>query len=264
MLINVLKECWQNRDQISRIAQIQLKIQYSSTKLKLFWTFLNPAIQVLIYWLVFNIGMQVRSAVEGVPYIAWMYTGLAPWLFISSALVSGAGSIVAMRSVVMNMKYPLSTIPVASVSTEVSAHLLNMVVLVIVQLICGVRYDWNIFGLVYFIFCAWCFLVSYSLLFSALNVIVRDTQRTIQAILRLLFYLTPIAWMPQENTIMADIMRWNPFFYIIEGYRGSMLMAGSYNLTLTQHVYFWLLTFVMFISGCIVHMTLRPKFADYL
>lgn len=264
MLGHVLKEWWENKNQILRIAQIQLKAQYSSTKLKLLWTFLNPAIQVLTYWLVFKVGIQVRSTEAGIPYIAWMYTGLATWLFISAALVSGAGSIVAMRSVVMNMKYPLSTIPVATVCTELCSHLLNLVVLIIVQLCCGVRYDFNFFGLFYFIFCEWFFLVSYSLLFSAVNVIARDTQRVVQSLIRLLFFITPITWVPQEQTIMDKIMRFNPFSYIIEGYRGSMLFAGNYNIELAQHIFFWLVTLVMFISGCLVHMTLRPKFADYL
>lgn len=264
MLKYVLRECWWNKDQILRIAQIQLKIQYSSTKLKLLWTFLNPTIQVLTYWLVFQVGLQVRSAVEGVPYIAWMYTGLVPWLFISATLVSGAGSIVAMRNIVMNMKYPLSTIPVASVCTELCSHLLNLVVLILVQLICGVRYDLHFFGLFYFVFCAWSFLVGYSLLFSALHVIARDTQRLIQALIRLLFFFTPIAWAPQEHTIMDVIIRLNPFAYIIEGYRGAMLLGGDYHIVTLQHIYFWLVTSAMFLGGCVVHMTLRPKFADYL
>ena len=74
----------------------------------------------------------------------------------------------------------------------------------------------------------------------------------------------PITWIAPNNSILEAIMKWNPFSYIISGYRGAMLYQGNFDITLGQHILFWLLTILLIIFGCAVHSLLRPKFADYL
>lgn len=264
MVIPVIKECWLNRKKILVMAKMQFKLQYNQTNLNLFWTVINPTVQAITYWIVFNIGMKVASPMDGVPYVAWMLTGLIPWLFISSALISSAGSIVSNRSIILNMKYPVSTIPVACICTEIITHLISLFILIMVQIFCGIQYNINIFYIFYFMFCIWILLCGYALLASALTVLIRDVQRIIQAFMRMLFFFMPITWIAPDNSILEAIMKWNPFSYIISGYRGAMLYQGNFDITLGQHILFWSLTILLMIFGCTVHSLLRPKFADYL
>ena len=264
MILKVIKECWTHRKQMLAMAKVQFKLQYNQTNLNIFWAIINPAVQAFTYWLVFNIGMKVSSPIDGMPYVAWMLTGLIPWIYISSVLVSSAGSIVASRGIVVNMKYPLSTIPVAAVCTELLSHLAGISILIIVQLFLGVRYGYNLFYLFYFVFCAWIFLASYAILASALTVVVRDVQKVMQAVIRMLFFLMPITWIAPENSVLGFIMRWNPLSYIINGYRESMLSQVGFNIPFGQHILFWGSVIVLIVIGCVVHSILRPKFADYL
>ena len=61
------------------------------------------------------------------------------------------------------------------------------------------------------------------------------------------------------------ILKLNPLYYLIEGYRASLFGTEWYLVTHWQYtVYFWILVIVMFIVGAILHVKFRRHFIDYL
>ena len=72
---------------------------------------------------------------------------------------------------------------------------------------------------------------SVTLLTSTLGVLVRDTQMLMQAILRILFYFSPILWLPKNHGISGlihEIMKYNPVYFIAESYRAAILYHEWY------------------------------------
>ena len=65
----VLSEQLRNFGTIIRISKYEERATYQSHYLGLIWQFLNPAIQVGIYYLVFGIGFNRGRLMEGTPYI---------------------------------------------------------------------------------------------------------------------------------------------------------------------------------------------------
>ena len=260
----VLQECWIDRKRLLAISAYNLSFQNNQTKLKLLWTVLNPTLQAATYWLAYNVGLRITSPIQGIPYLAWMLTGLIPWFFISMVMTNGAMCMVSARVIFRNMKYPLGTIPVSSVCTDFLSHLCYMLVLIIIQLFGGVRYTVGVLWLFYYMAAAFLLMLGYTFFFSTLTVFVRDIAKIIQSVVRLLFFITPICWSLTPDNPLAGIMKWNPIVYIIDGYRDTMLYHGIISASPEQHLSFWAVTAVLLLLGTWLHWKLRDSFIDYL
>jgi ABC-type polysaccharide/polyol phosphate export permease len=65
--------------------------------------------------------------------------------------------------------------------------------------------------------------------------------------------------MPNEFLIY---FRFNPLFYIVDGYRESLLFGVPFWIHYQNSFYFWGMTIGFFILGVFVFKRLRPHFAD--
>src|SRR5690606_11895541 len=98
------------------------------------------------------------------------------------------------------------------------------------------------------------------------STIIRDIHMLLNATLRMLLYLSPILW---QMTILADplpkIMKLNPLYYLIEGYRSALFGINWYFIEHWQYtLYFWLVVLLLFWFGSMLHVKFRRHFIDYL
>lgn len=261
----VLRENITNRSRIIRMANYDLRAQNNGTTLGFLWNFLNPALQIFVYWFVFAIGLKVGAPHGRHPYLIWMVVGIIPWFYISTALTTTAGSIFSYSGVLKRMYIPLSIVPIKAVLTALIGHLWSM--LVVLGIIYASGYDFSIYILqtFYYMFCSVVFLVGYALLASAITVVFKDFLKIMNSVVRLLFYITPVVW-AQENLPekLQFILKLNPFAYVIDGYRNSILYERSLLFHWKQGIYFWIITLIIFIIGCNVHMKFRKQFIDLI
>lgn len=71
------------------------------------------------------------------------------------------------------------------------------------------------------------FTASVALFTSTLGIIVRDTQMIMQALLRILFYMSPILWVPKDSGIggtIGEIIKFNPVYFLAESYRAAIFI----------------------------------------
>ena len=81
-------------------------------------------------------------------------------------------------------------------------------------------------------------------------------------------WLTPIMY---QETMFADkapwfvtILKLNPFYYVVAGYRDSMLTGDWFFMRPTLTLYFWCFTIAAMLVGLKVFKRLRPHFSDVL
>lgn len=100
---------------------------------------------------------------------------------------------------------------------------------------------------------------------STLGVLVRDTQMAKQALLRVLFYASPILWVPKPGSLPEKIMMYNPIYVIAESYRAAILFHEWYFI---EHwelaLYNIFVAVVFFVVGSMLHMRYRDHFADFM
>lgn len=263
-LFLVLKEHRNNLQNIWEMALKDLKKQYSGTMLGYAWAVIKNMIYVFAYWFTISIGLK-GSANVGYPYMAWLVTGLSGWFFIKDTLSPAANSIRKNKYLVTKMVYPVSTIPTFKVISSFISNLMFLIVVVAILLISGVDVDIHWIQVLYYQFAGIMLMVGISWLTSALVVISRDIEMLISSTVFLLFWLTPILY-PISNLSdkLMFIVKLNPFYYIVDGYRASFLYGEWFWQRPTLTLYFWCVVGIFMLIGAFVHGKLRNQFVDVL
>ena len=63
---------------------------------------------------------------------------------------------------------------------------------------------------------------------------------------------------------VVDVLKLNPIYYIISGYREAFVNQGVFWQHPKQTIYFWIFTVISCVIGCKLFTSLRPFFADEL
>ena len=63
---------------------------------------------------------------------------------------------------------------------------------------------------------------------------------------------------------LTPLLKINPFYYIVAGYRDSMLTGDGFWMRPTLGIYFWAVTIILMLLGLKVFKKLRPHFSDVL
>src|SRR5476649_778313 len=80
----------------------ELKVKYKGSILGLLWSMLNPAVTLIVYYVVFKYFL-----VNDVPYFAlYLFSGLIVWNFFLTALIGSASTIVANAGIVKKVAFP--------------------------------------------------------------------------------------------------------------------------------------------------------------
>jgi teichoic acid transport system permease protein len=168
------------------------------------------------------------------------------------------------------MRFPMSVIPTYVILAKFYQHL--MLVAVILGMLQFMGYPLSIYfvQLPYFMFATLVLLVACALVTSTLSTIVRDVQMIVHSFMRILLYLTPILYSVSDSSdrvpeFVKLIMKVNPLYYIVKGYRAALLGTSWYGIEhLGYTVYFWLVIGLVLIIGSALHLKFRDRFVDYL
>lgn len=263
----VLIEQFKNFNIIRRVSKYEEKATYQNHYLGMIWQFLNPVIQIGIYYLVFGIGMNGGRKVDGYPFLIWMLIGITAWFFINSTILGGSNSIYKKVGLVSKMKFPMSILPSINIASNLISYIAMVGILVVIMCAYGI-YP-TIYWLQYFYYfvCMIAFLFSFSILNSTITVLVRDYHIALQSTIRLLFYLSGVIWDVETRNFpvwFVRILRLNPIHYIIDGFRDSFLSKEWFWEKGTLSLFFWILTFFILILGSHLHMKFRSRFVDFI
>jgi teichoic acid transport system permease protein len=264
-ILHLIREQIENLNLIYRLAIYEIKGKYQSHYLGVLWQFINPVIQISIYWFIFGMGIRGGAPVNGVPFFIWMLLGLIPWFFISPTIIQGSNSVYSKVNLVSKMKFPVSVLPSIVIVGNSFSFILMLLALMLILFIYGINPGLYFLQLPYYLICLYVFLYSITLLFSTISTIIRDFQVMLQSLMRMLMYFSPILWKTDKlPEIFQTILKLNPLYYIIEGFRKSFLGNGWFYQDLAYMTYFWSLTFLVLLLGSFAHLKFRRHFVDYI
>ncbi|UXS74992.1 ABC transporter permease [Staphylococcus chromogenes] len=266
-IISIFKEQIINLPKILKLAIYNMKSQYANHYLGVFWNILQPLLQVIVYYIVFGLGLRGSAgSVMGVPFIVHLISGLFPWLFISQGINSGATAIQQNIGLLSKMKFPSSIFISIALTNNMINLLITTLIVFIISLFNHYVPLWHYFWFMYFMIGSFAIIFGISLIMSTLTVIVRDTKNLLQNVIRMLFFMTPIFWVLEEqHGILVKLASLNPFAYLIGVYRTAFIhpQTAVYG-TWSDHIYFWVTTLLLITIGAIVHTKFRKRILDYL
>ena len=227
-----LQAVWQYRELLAGLIRKELSVKYKDSSLGFVWSMLNPAMYMVVFYVVFQVILD-----SGIPnFVVYLLAGLLPWNFFSSSLSGATGSIVQNGSLVNKVYFPREILPLATVGASVVHFLLQGTALLAV--LAAFRYD---VALSYLWLVAPALLVllllasGIAILFAALNVYARDLQHLLELLLLGWFWATPIVYpwfLPAdqltEKGYSSSLLLLNPVIPVVTAVQRAVYGTQSY------------------------------------
>ncbi|TDI40683.1 MAG: ABC transporter permease [Acidobacteria bacterium] len=245
---------------IQSLVERELKARYRGSVLGFLWSFINPLLQLAIYWFVFSYIMPTRGSMGMSPYALFLFTGILPWTWFSSSVMESSAILISSGNLIKKILFPAEVLPIVVVLSNLVHFFLGLPILFAFLIYYGkvqttLVYFPAIVVLQLFLTLGICFFVS------ALAVHFRDVQNIIGNLMMLWFFASPVIY--SYLTIAPSIQRYlnyNPMTHILVGYQ-QILFTGEMG-----H-WPWLLimipaSLVTFLVGYYFFDRLRETFAE--
>jgi teichoic acid transport system permease protein len=257
---------------IWKLAVNDFKNRYSGSYLGRLWAFTQPVVTVLLYWFVFGYIMmpdkkEILTAGVEAPYVLWLTAGLVPWFYFSEAISNGTTSLLEYSYLVKKVVFNISIIPIVKTVAALFIHLFFVVFMLVVYLCYGFKPSINHIQLIYYSFSLFMFVLAISYATSAIAVFFRDLMQIVNIFLQVGMWATPILWnisMLDGNPVLQSIIKLNPVFYVVNGYRNAMFSKTWFWQDVSGTLYFWIVTAVIFLLSTTIFKRLKVHFADVL
>ncbi|MBZ5723447.1 MAG: ABC transporter permease [Acidobacteriia bacterium] len=244
---------------IRNLALKDFRIRYRNMSLGMFWSVLNPLVMMGVLWFVFT---KIFS--NSIPHFAaFALCGIVPYNLFTTSWLTGTTSLVDNAPLIKRVPVPREIIPIATVLGN-CAHMSAQVALLLGLIIltgAGVnRYWWWMMVL-------WpleiVFVTGLVLIFSGLNVYIRDVRYVVESATVVLFWLVPIiypfSYIPHQY---HEIYQFNPIAAMVLALRNILLEGTAPSASLLIKLAFS--STLMFFVGLFVFRRLRSKFYNYL
>ena len=267
-VISLLKEIVTRRKLIWDLAKADFKKRFVGSYFGMVWMFVQPLVTVLIYFFIFQLGFKSVPPVPGVPYVLWLVPGIVPWFFYSEALNCITGCLQEYSYLVKKVVFQVEILPVIKLISCLMVHGFFLLIMLIMALCFGKLPMATWIQILYYSFAASMLALAFGYLTSAIHVFFKDMAQIVSICLQFGMWLSPIMY--QETMFSADypwivtVLKLNPFYYIVAGYRDSILTGNWFWERPTLTVYFWGVTLVIGFAGLKVFKRLRPHFSDVL
>ena len=267
-LISLLKEVIKKRRLIWDLAKADFKKRFVGSYFGVVWMFVQPLVTVLIYFFIFQVGFKSVPPVPGVPYVLWLVPGIVPWFFFSEALNSVTNCLQEYSYLVKKVVFQVEILPMIKLISCLMVHGFFVLIMLLMFFCYGRLPLVTWFQIVYYTFAASVLALALGYLTSAVNVFFKDMAQIVSICLQFGMWLTPIMY---HESLFADKAPWvvtllkiNPFYYVVAGYRDSMLTGNWIWQRPKLALYFWVVTAVIGLLGLKVFKKLRPHFSDVL
>jgi ABC-2 type transport system permease protein len=202
-----LTDIWQYRELLVGLVRKELKVKYKNSALGFFWSMLNPALYLVVFYVVFQLVLK-----NGIPYFAiYLLSGLLVWNLFSTSLAAATGAVVGNAAIVKKVSFPREILALAAVGASLVHFFLQGCVLLLALV--GFRYAPSPTFLVLVPVALLALLLLASALgvfLAAVNVYARDTQHLLELVLLAWFWMTPIVY---QYRLVADRLEENAWLY---------------------------------------------------
>lgn len=254
------KELFKYRALLGALVARHLSMRYRGSVLGFLWSFLNPLCLMLVYTIVFRFYIRFDQVDN---YTIFLFCGLLPWLWFSSAIIEGTSSIVSSGHLITKSMFPAHILPTVSVVTTLIHFLLALPLLALFMWIAGAPFHPTILLLPLIILLQLLLLHGIVLVLCAINVKFRDVQHLAANFLGFLFFLCPILYpssvVPERFRFSLDL---NPMAQLTIFYH-DVILDGAIP-SLAPIVYCCAVTGLLLMAGNLIFNSYREGFAELL
>ena len=238
-----LRDVWTYRELLGNLVRKELKVKYKNSALGFLWSLLNPALYLVVFYVVFE--LILKSGIPNFPI--FLLAGLLPWNLFSTGLGASATAVTSNGSLVSKVWFPREILPLAAIGAALVHYFLQTIVLVLALIIFTWTPAWAYLPLLPFaLITMLVFVAALGVLLAAVNVYARDTQHLLELALLAWFWLTPIVY-PYRQVAdrlggAAAVLLLNPMVTVVVTYQRAIY--NKVNASPTVHLlpnqdWFW-------------------------
>ncbi len=261
MLITHLVELIKYRELIGAFTLREIKVRYKQTILGSAWAILQPLALTIIFTLVFEIFLKVKSV--GVPYPIFAYSALLPWTFFTTAVSFGSLSIVNNSSLVTKIFFPRETLPISSIIAAFLFFFFAGIIFIFMLFYYRVVPTYSLLFLFILLPAIISFTLGITLFLAALNVIFRDIKFVTPLLLQLWLYISPVIYsienVPKNIRFFYAL---NPMAPFIESFRDITVLGKMPNLN--ELTIATLISVLVLLFAFLFFKSKEKKFADII
>ena len=260
----------ENRHIIAQMIRRDVIGKYKGSFFGIFWSFITPALMLVVYTFVFSVVFKTRWVAEDnlgsdsqVQFAVFLFIGMLIHSLFAEAVNASTTLILSNVNFVKKVGFPLEILAIVKVGSSIFNFFIGLIVLLIAFLCLGREIHLTIFFLPLIVFPLMLLTLGVVWFLTALSVYVRDINQPVSIITAAMLFLSPVFFpiqaIPAEyhKLILA-----NPLTFIIEQSR-SVLIWGKSPDWIGLLLYTVLSLFIAW-SGYAWFQKTRKGFADVI
>jgi lipopolysaccharide transport system permease protein len=227
-----LQGMWDCRYFVLSLVANDLRSRYRGSILGLGWSLLNPVLMTVVLCFAFSAIFQADMQ-KLAPSI---FAGLTIWNFIAGAAQQGCTSFLQAESYIRQHPVPMAIYPLRTVLTAAFHLVIGLIPVIAVSGwfspvgLIGVKALISLVpSLMLLLVLGW----ALAVIMGLVNVWFRDTRHLVDIFLQVVFYLTPIVYLPEQvaGKPLGEVIRYNPLVPFLNLVRHTILEDRIPSLT---------------------------------
>lgn len=198
---------WRSRNVLWFLVRRDLALKYQQSFMGYLWSLIEPIGIGLIYYFVFIVvigrGGRLAGEIPQNQYILYLMAGIFSYMWTAGVLNQATKALTGQKALITTMWVPREVFPIGRVFARSAEFLAGIPILLAIALWVGAPLTWRLLLLPVAVLVQALFLIGIALILSSLNVMMRDIERFMSMISRLVFYSSPVLY-PLAMVYEAD------------------------------------------------------------
>jgi homopolymeric O-antigen transport system permease protein len=225
--VNVYADVVRYWELFGNLFRRDLQAKYRGSALGVLWTIVNPIMLMGVYLLVFSVVLKARFA-NLAHYPLFLLSGLAVWTFFAAALQSATRSMLDNANLIRKIRFPRQLVPLSVVGAHLVSFAVMLALLLVLNAVVLPRARGTELLAIPLALLVVGLVSGLALATASLNVLFRDIEFIVAALLVPWFFLTPIIYPLSTGTLASHrhviaVIHWaNPLSPAVEAIRAPL------------------------------------------
>lgn len=249
---------WDYRKMLWILVKRDVKLRYAGSALGYLWSVLEPLLMSFVYYIIFTKIFSRGDPRYTDPYIVFLLSGMLAWFWFNGTLTLSTKSLRSEAQMVRSSNVPRELWVLRSVLSKGIEFIFSLPVLVLFMLVYQTPVGWKIVFWPVAIVLECVLLTGLGLILSSIAALVRDVERIVPIVLRLMYFASPVLYSINQPRLhsVRPVYDVNPIAGILDMFRiGIFPKEGDLTRMLTSAA----LSFVILGIGVFVFARLERQ-----
>lgn len=219
-----LRDLWSRRHFALSLADNDLRAKHMNSVLGQLWHLLNPALMILVYFLIFGVVLDARRGIEN--YVTFLVMGVVLFRFAQNTIIDCAQCITKNLGLIRSIQFPRALVPVSVVLEHLFAIVPAMGLVLVTALLDGADVGPRTLLLPIIIAVTAAFTLGIGLAAARAGAALTDLSQVLPHLFRILFYMSGVLFSVDRfitNDTVRGLFALNPFYCAISTARWSLM-----------------------------------------